>query len=134
MRNRKFGAGLAAVLVIGAAGMAGAGPFEKDATSKERGDFVGRAPARRNATTRAYSYNPSSGAEQPTPAAATAPTANSPRESAPNELNEQQQPAAKATRSYSYQSPGNTVTPRSATRARPDSRYLHAERKALGEY
>jgi hypothetical protein len=109
------------VLLMLSAGMATAGPWERDATSKALGDMQGRSIARQG--NRAYSYAPASDAAAPA-TAEEQPQAAAP--SAPEQDN--------SARSFSYQAaPSNSAVQMNRRVPRAPG-FLRADRKALGEY
>ena len=136
MRHAVFPVVFGVVVMAYAAVVTAAGPLDKDATSKERGDWVGNSATRRSGTYRAYSYAPQQSTIRQN-ATAPAPPADSTDQSAQENKQQAQQPKS-ATRSFSYQGQTNSVpyyAPNtSQNRNSRDSRFFHAERKALGEY
>lgn len=125
MRYKIVGASLA-ILIAVSAGLAMAGPFERNATSKVVGDGVGVAPRQnrtnQNWTNRSYSFAPST-----TPAPiATESTTTPDTDTATTNSN----------RSFSYQTAPNAYIPYYNNYQQPiyTPNYTRADRKILGEY
>jgi hypothetical protein len=138
MRYSAFSAVFGVVWLACAAAMGAAGPLDKDATSKERGEWVGGSPARRGTTYRTYVEAPRTTVAPQT--AATAPTApNDAGANQPASGNAQQaRQSNSSTRSFSYQGQASAApyyAPNAnSNRRNNDPRFFHAERKALGAY
>jgi hypothetical protein len=131
MRYLHVGAGfVGAVLVAASSSIALAGPTDRDATSKALGEYPGRVKtnvATQNQGYRAYSYAPQTTTTAPVAAADASKndtTTKNDTSTAQNQNN--------SVRSFSYQS--TPTTQFNTWRRGTDSRYLHAERKPLGEY